>query len=242
MLKLATKFVPNRISFVNAQNAGFRFAEFWLDVGCLTDWRKIAQMASEFALKYTPHFPNHGDLNDQELQNAVSLYQTLGCSAMVIHQPMFDRYHQRLLDLDATLRLAIENHRLTPVELHRWASESEWLTLDVEHLWMLTYGDARLEVFLDHLREFLSRFADKVLHVHLPGYLPGYAEHRPMYCARELVLPVLSSFAAHRFDGFIVSEVETEFQNPYELRMDVLLFERWRELYLDGESNASQQG
>jgi hypothetical protein len=54
------------------------------------------------------------------------------------------------------------------------------------------------------------------------------AEHRPMYCSREMVLPILSLFAESRFAGLIVSEVRAEFQNANDLRMDVLLFNAWR--------------
>jgi hypothetical protein len=50
-----------------------------------------------------------------------------------------------------------------------------------------------------------------------------------MYCARELVFGVLSLLADARFEGLVVSEVSLEHQNPAELRMDVLLFDAWRE-------------
>ena len=71
--------------------------------------------------------------------------------------------------------------------------------------------------------------ADKLRHVHLPGYLPGFPEHRPMYCARDMVFGVLALLAEFRFEGLIVSEVNAEYQNPNDLRMDVLLFETWRD-------------
>jgi hypothetical protein len=31
-----------------------------------------------------------------------------------------------------------------------------------------------------------------------------------------------------QFEGLVVSEVEVAYQNPEELRMDVLLFDAWR--------------
>ncbi|MBI2481182.1 MAG: hypothetical protein HYV60_21850, partial [Planctomycetia bacterium] len=80
------------------------------------------------------------------------------------------------------------------------------------------------------VHDFLSRFRDKLVHVHLPGYAPGGDEHRPMYCCREMVLPVLTLLADYEFDGLIVSEVNPQFQNVHELQMDVLLFERWQQL------------
>ncbi|MEM9658362.1 MAG: hypothetical protein AAF961_08380, partial [Planctomycetota bacterium] len=67
-------------------------------------------------------------------------------------------------------------------------------------------------------------------HIHLPGYVPGGEEHRPMYCSRDMVFEVLSLLADREFDAFVVSEVDAMFQNVHELRMDVLLYERWREM------------
>jgi hypothetical protein len=58
-----------------------------------------------------------------------------------------------------------------------------------------------------------------------------------MYCSREMVLPVLSLLADHRFNGLIVSEVNARFQNFHELRMDVLLFERWRQIHYGDEKS-----
>jgi hypothetical protein len=44
-----------------------------------------------------------------------------------------------------------------------------------------------------------------------------------------MVLPVLSLLAGAGFEGLIVSEANLEHQNPEELRMDVLLFDVWRQ-------------
>ena len=50
-----------------------------------------------------------------------------------------------------------------------------------------------------------------------------------MYCAREMIFPVLSLLAEAHFDGLVVSEANPEYQNYPELRMDVLLFDAWRQ-------------
>ena len=109
------------------------------------------------------------------------------------------------------------------------AERNPGLTLDVEHLWKFTLGDASLEILLDSLRVFLTHYGHKLRHVHLPGYWPGFPEHRPMYCARDMIFPVFSLLAEAGYEGFVVSEVELEYQNVHELRMDVLLHEAWRE-------------
>jgi hypothetical protein len=228
MLKLATKFAPTAPAFERAHRAGFRFAELWLDRHVLAGWREVVALASAFPLGYALHFPNRLDDPAPALEQTVALYRALGCPALVIHQPMFDRHAAGLLALEPGLRLAIENHKLSPEGLARWAERSPGLTLDVEHLWKITLRDVPLPRLLEELRAFLSRYAGKLRHVHLPGYLPGQPEHRPMYCSRDLVFGAFSLFEEFHVECLLVSEVETEFQNEQELRMDVLLFEAWQ--------------
>lgn len=43
-----------------------------------------------------------------------------------------------------------------------------------------------------------------------------------------MIFPVLSLLADAGFEGLVVSEVNPEYQNANELRMDVLLFDTWR--------------
>jgi sugar phosphate isomerase/epimerase len=230
MLKVSTKFTPEVQAFKIAEAAGFRYAEFWLDASWLNQWQMVIERAREYEFGYALHFPNRGDLSEGTLRESIRLYRALDCSAMVIHAPMLRRYGSWLLKEDMTLRLGVENHRLTRAEFERWAVDNTWLTLDVEHLWKFTLQDSPLDSLLSAVADFLVRFGDKLVHVHLPGYAPGLDEHRPMYCSSEMVLPVLTLLADHHFDGLIVSEVNPQFQNVHELRMDVLLFENWQEI------------
>jgi sugar phosphate isomerase/epimerase len=230
MLRVATKFVPETQAFETAYRAGFRFAELWLGPTVLADHANVARLAGAFPNGYVLHFPNRLDLTPAMLEQAVELHRGLGCPCMVIHQPMYDKYRDVLLQLEPTLRLAVENHRLTPDGLTQWAERNTGLTLDVEHVWMFSMRDAPLERLLDWLKSFLVRYRRKLLHVHLPGYWPGFEEHRPMYCARDMIFPVLGLLADHRFDGLVVSEVNPQYQNYPELRMDMLLYDAWRDL------------
>jgi sugar phosphate isomerase/epimerase len=235
-LKLSTKFDPQPAKVENAHRAGFRYAEIWLDPAVLANGRAVAECLLAYPLGYALHFPNKLNLEPLSLEQTVALYRQLRCQSLVIHQPMHDKFRAPLLALDAELCLAVENHRLDPAKFEEWAQRNPYLTLDVEHLWKFTLGDGSLELLLDSVRDFLARFGHKLRHVHLPGYWPGFREHRPMYCSREMILPVLSLLAEARYEGFIVSEVEGEYQNIHELRMDVCLYEAWRELYLDKKS------
>jgi sugar phosphate isomerase/epimerase len=229
MLKLATKLVPRSDALETAYRAGYRYVELWLDQRLLLNWQTIYQLASAYPFSYALHFPNQLNLESESLEHIGSLYRKLGCRSLVIHQPMFDKFQESLLHIEPELRLAVENHKLAVADFANWATRNAWLTLDIEHLWKFTLRDSTLEVLLDHLQEFLTRYGDKLAHVHLPGYWPGFQEHRPMYCARDMIFPALSLLAETRFEGFVVSEVDADYQNRAELRMDSLLFEAWRE-------------
>jgi hypothetical protein len=239
MLKFATKFPPTSAALEMAYRAGFRFAELWLDSTILADWQTPLQVLRDYPFTYAMHFPNRLERSQDVIAGAVGLYRQLGCRCLVIHQPHFDRYHEALTRLHPELQLAIENHKLTSEDFNRWAERSPGLTLDVEHLWKFTLKDAPLESLLARLRTFLADFGHKLRHVHLPGYWPGFEEHRPVYCSREMVFPVLSSLADARFDGLVVSEVLPAFQNPDELRMDVLLFDAWRQTHRAAEQTGT---
>lgn len=229
MLKLATKFAPRLPAMETAYRAGFRFAELWLDEAVLADWQRTAQHISGHPFGYAMHFPNRLESAADALKQAVWLYRKLNSRCLVIHQPMYDKYGEPLTRLEPALQLAVENHKLSAEGLIDWAERNPGLALDVEHLWKFTLHDCPLDQLLDHVRTLLKNFANKLRHVHLPGYWPGFQEHRPMYCAREMIFPVLSLLAEARFEGLVVSEANLEFQNSAELRMDVLLFDAWRE-------------
>jgi hypothetical protein len=232
MLKLATKFAPVPAAFETAHSAGFRCAELWLDAAVLERWEPVAALARHYPIEYALHFPNRLDAAGAEaervLSQAVGLYRALGCRAMCIHQPMFDRHAEALMRLAPEMRLAVENHRLNADTLRRWAEGNPGLTLDVEHFWKFTHPDADYPGILGKVREFLAGFAGKLRHVHLPGYRPGGPEHRPQYYGRDLVFPVLSLLSEFGFDGLIVSEADIAYQTLNDLRMDVLMFETWR--------------
>lgn len=228
MLKLATKFAPRATAQELAYRAGFRFAELWLDQAVLADWQNVAERIHQYPFGYAMHFPNQLNLPAETLAHTVALYRQLDCRCLIMHQPMHDKFREALLQLDANLHLAVENHKLTPERFREWAERNDGLTLDVEHLWKFTLRDSPLEALLAELKTFLDQHAGKLRHVHLPGYWPGFREHRPMYCARELLWPVLEMLDQAGFEGLIVSEADCEFQNAEELRMDVLLFDAWR--------------
>ncbi len=238
MLKLATKFLPRPEAFALAHRAGYAYAELWLDEDVLARWQSVADLAAAFPLEYALHFPNRASDGTEALDQTVQLYRALDCHSLVMHQPMFDRFGPRLAERDPDVRIAIENHVLAPQQLERWAQNSPGLTLDFEHLWKFTLREAPLAEFLATARDLVTRHAERLRHVHLPGYLPGYAEHRPMHCAREMVLPIFDLLAECRFRGLIVSEVDTAFQKSNDLRMDVLLFDTW----LTNHVGASQIG
>jgi sugar phosphate isomerase/epimerase len=228
MLKLATKFRPDDPhAFDIASRAGYRAAELWLSGKLLTDWQKLASNASKYSFFYALHFPNHGVLLPDKLENVARLYRALNCRAMVIHQAMYDQYGQTLLALEPSLCLAVENHDLAATKFDRWVARNRWLTLDVEHVWKHTLQDSPLETLLSFLEKFLLQHGGKLRHVHLPGYQVGNRDHRPIHYGEEMATAVLSLLADRGFSELVVSEADAEYQNLDELRQDVAMFERW---------------
>lgn len=231
MLRLATKFAPQLPALETAFRAGFRYAELWLDQDVLANGQSAIRQARHYFQDIVLHFPNRLDLPIESLEQFVAMYRHLDSKCVVIHQPMFDRYQETLLRQEPKLQLAVENIHLSPEEFSNWAESNPGLALDVEHLWKYTLRDSPLHQLLEHLQGFLKHYTSKLHHVHLPGYWPGFDEHRPMYCAREMIFPVLTMLADAGFEGLIVSEVESKYQNSFELCMDVLLFNKWAELF-----------
>ena len=166
------------------------------------------------------------------------MYDELRCRAIVMHHPMHERYAEELLQINPSLRLGVENLKLSLPQFNAWAEQQPLLTLDVEHLWKFTLNDSPLSLLLDTLEGFLARYAHKLIHVHMPGYLPGYDEHRPMYCSREMVLTVLSLLEDVGYSEFVVSEVNQEYQTSCDLKMDMLLIERWQQIRAESASAA----
>src|SRR5436190_1630460 len=144
MIGIATKFAPSPALFAQAVQAGFSRAELWLDAAVLARWAAVVELARSFPLQYALHFPNRLEQSPATLQHAANLYQALDCQAMVIHQPHFDRYGATLSALAPGMRLAVENHNLTPAEFDDWAEVNPGLALDVEHLWSYTLKDPPL--------------------------------------------------------------------------------------------------
>ena len=177
MLKIATKFAPNEAAFATAHAAGFRHAEIWLSDAVLRNWQNVAESASTLRNGARAALSQPGPhLSHATLTETAELYRALQCQCMVIHQPQFNAYAETLYGLHAGLRFAIENHKLNLDELERWAASNPGLTLDVEHVWKFTLHDSPLPELLERIRLLLERYSQKVRHVHLPGYLPGYQE------------------------------------------------------------------
>lgn len=227
MLRLATKFAPTHAAFEVARQAGFRAVELWTDADTLLRHAEIARLARSFPFAYAIHFPNHLDQPPEVIDAAAHLYRALDATALILHQPHQDRHGSALAQACPGIRLAVENHKLTEAGLIEWAERNPGITLDVEHLWMYTYDGEPMSRVLAETRTLLQHYGSRLRHVHLPGYLPGQGEHRPMYCSRELTRGVWDLLVEIGYRGLVVSEVNPEFQNIHDLSMDVLLYERW---------------
>lgn len=227
MLRLATKFRPLPDAFETAANAGFRNAEFFLDTDVLDDVENVIAWAKEFDFRYALHFPNKPGLTTQHLECIARLYDELSASAVVIHPHMLRQYGEQMMAIHPTIALSEETMRVPPDEFPRWLETHKHVTLDIEHIWKFSLNDGPLDELLRLVESIFATHGDRVRHVHMPGYLPGQGEHRPMYTSREFCFGVFDILDDNDYEHLVVSEVDMEFQNATELRMDVLLFERW---------------
>ncbi|MCE9604033.1 MAG: hypothetical protein K8U03_03930 [Planctomycetia bacterium] len=228
MFELATKLKPDEEApFRIAVESGYRCAELWTGPSVLEDVRHTADLAQRFDLRYSLHFPNRRDLTPRQLRAVVDLYRALDCRSMTIHQLEFDRYAPEIAKLDAGVCLTVENGSLALAEFQRWAEENAFLTLDAEHLWMFTHPGASCAEAAEAVGRLLAAQGAKLRHVHLPGSRGGPEEHRPMYNSREYVFAVLDRLAEVGYEGFVVSEVDLEYQTKNDLTMDRLLFDTW---------------
>ena len=228
MLMLATKFSPDRDRFELACSSGFEASEFWLDAEWLSRCGEIAKNAMDYPFRYALHFPNGGHISDQSLGSIISLFEQLNATAMIIHQPMFDKYGASLTALDPGVDLAIENHALDLDGFDKWADRSPGLALDIEHLWKYTLNDAPFQTLLEHVDRFLSRFSSKLQHVHLPGYRPGHEEHRPIHFNEDLGMEILTRLDRYGYEKLVVSEADPPLQTRDDLTRDVDFFRRWQ--------------
>ncbi len=226
-IRFATKFAPAADRFQLAHNAGFRHVELHLKRAALDHWQQVAWLASDYRFSYALHFPNTGPIPDYALANAVRLYQELGCQAMVIHPPMLAQFGNSLRTRLPSIRLGVENPRLSSAEFEVWAAENEFLTLDVEHVWKYTLQDQPLEYLVAFLDRFLARYSSKLIHVHLPGYVPGALEHRPSSRNPALVRAVWELLFQTHFSGLVVSEARPELQTQRNFQRDCGLFAAW---------------
>ena len=230
MLKIATKFLPELPAFKQAYDAGFRNVEIFLNTTVLERVDDVVSMSRGFDMDYALHFPNKPELDESHLRNCCRLADELNVSAVVIHEPMFRRYVESLTAIDSNIPLAIENQRVPAANLATWVQERGSVTLDIEHIWMFSLPEGTMEELFALVRDVFETASKCIKHIHMPGYLPGQGEHRPMYTSREFCTGVFDILADYDFAGLVVSEVDMQFQNEFDLRMDMLLFERWLDL------------
>jgi sugar phosphate isomerase/epimerase len=231
-MQLATKFKPDADApFQTALAAGLRCAELWTGPDVLDNWQAVVERARRFDLRYALHFPNRRDLTDAHLQNFVELYRALGCRSATIHQLEFDRYGATMQQSADDVCLAVENSHLDVPGFHRWAEANRYLTFDVEHVWFLTLPESHLDAVLEFIVDFLEKHAAKIRHVHMPGYTPGMPDHRPMHTSRMFVTRALTLLRHFGYDGFVVSEVDVQYQNIDDLQKDRVLFEQCMRIF-----------
>lgn len=227
MFSLSTKFSPEATNFEKAVFAGYSSAELYTTPTRLMSWRSLSKIARSFELNYALHFPTVGKILHQTAEDMACLARDLNCNIVVVHKEHLD-VAREIKFMAPEIQLAVENHFIHFNDLGNWLRTCSAATLDIEHLWKFTLHDCELSALLPVVKQLLHEHGDKIKHIHLPGYLPGQAEHKPMYCSRDMVLGVFDILYAEDYEGMVVSELNVPFQNEFELKMDRLLFESWQ--------------
>ena len=227
MFSLSTKFSPASANFEKAIFAGYENAELYMTPTRLMSWKSLSKIARSFDLNYVLHFPTEGKIGSQTCEEIVRLARDLGCQIIVVHEEQLDDV-SLISSLDPGIRLAVENKYLHFNDLDEWIASHEFVTLDIEHLWKNTLHDCDLNSLCSVVRSLLKKHNCRIQHIHLPGYLPGQAEQKPMYCSREMVFSMFDILYEEQYGGWVVGELDENFQNQHEMKMDLLLFETWK--------------
>lgn len=227
MFSLSTKFSPEATNFEKAVFAGYNAAELYTTPTRLMSWRSLSKIARSFELNYALHFPTVGKATYQTAEEMACLARDLNCNIVVVHEDHLEIAKEIKL-IAPEIQLAVENHFIHFNDLDTWLRTYGAATLDIEHLWKYTLHDCELSALLPVVQKLMHEHGEKIKHIHLPGYLPGQAEHKPMYCSRDMVLSIFDILHAEKYEGMVVSELNVPFQNEFELKMDRLLFESWQ--------------
>lgn len=231
MFQLATKFSAEAENFEKAAMAGYQAAEIYTTPTRLMSWRSLSKIARSFEMDYSLHFPTGdfpagGKISYQTSEEIAALARDLDCSTIVVHEEHLDVAGE-IKFVHPGVRLAVENHFVHFNDLQNWMGSHDAVALDIEHLWKHTLHDCELNDLLKVTDGLLTKHHDRIQQVHLPGYLPGQAIQKPMYCSREMALAMLTLLDEKNFSGMVVSETDVAYQNEHELQMDVLLFNVW---------------
>lgn len=227
MLQFASKIAPEPALFQLVHDSGFRNTEIWLSEQLLDEVDQIIETAKQYPLGYVAHFPNRGDMTRERLEAVVKLYRELDFQTMVIHQPMLNQCAERIWEIDPDISFAVENGGMPLERFWQWAEESPGLNFDAEHLWIFTLKGGPYGPFAEIMEDFFERYHHKLRHVHMPGCLPGFPEHRPSYMSPRFSCEIWNLLTRYNYQGMAVSELLTEYQTAAHMEADVALFQEW---------------
>ena len=146
---------------------------------------------------------------------------------MSVHEDeLEDAFHIRTID--PGIQLAVENQNITFDNLESWIQANEAVTLNIEYLWKNTLQDCDFPELQSVLTRLFHNYGSKICKVHLSGYRPDHPVKTPLSHSKEVTEFVFDLLLKNGFQGFVVGEIDVEFQTSENLSLDLKFFQEWK--------------
>ena len=227
MFSIATKFSPEAANFEKAVFADYECAELHLTPLRLMSWRSLSKIARSYDLEYALHFPTGDKSTVQTCEEVVELCRDISCDLITVHEENLD-VANTISALDPSIRLAVENQNVSFGDLDEWIQSHDFVTLNIEHLWKHTLLNCERNELVSVVNRLMHNYRDRIRHVHLSGYTADQPTRRPIHLSQDFSQSLLDVFLQEEYDGFVVWEIDTEFQTGELLRKDMDWYQSWR--------------
>ena len=227
MFSFATKFSPEAANFEKAIFSGYQHAELHLTPTRLMSWRSLSKIARSYDMNYVLHFPTSGKVSQQTCEEIVALAQDIDCHTVTVHECDLD-VALPIRKIDPGIQLAVENQRVRFDDLDSWLTANEGVTLNIEYLWENTLESCEFHELKSVLTRLFHNYGTKIRKVHLSGYRPETPAKHPLSASKEVTEFVFDLLLNGGYQGFVVGEIDVDFQTSEMLTQDLEFFRSWK--------------